>query len=218
MPSETSEVERYSYDELKKAQAYCAENAVLAALRACGQTSDAQKEVFRAHVNDLCASVFAGALRQYNPTTKGMPCNIRSLSVVTTHGVMILYAMTNNSYLCVEVVEPVDHSMVARVAELEKQLKEKEATVNALRASVPQRAAQITQQKIEVERKRTAQVLGEYVNTTREWDRLDLYQSISHSMESVEVSDEGEQLKHVEAKFERIKETFNKVRRWSSDA
>ncbi|TMW63735.1 hypothetical protein Poli38472_002676 [Pythium oligandrum] len=62
--------ERYSYAELKRAQAQCAEKAADAAVATCGTTSEAQKAVFRAHVNDLCASVFTAALRQYNPVSK----------------------------------------------------------------------------------------------------------------------------------------------------
>jgi hypothetical protein len=67
----TPRMDRYSYAELKRAQTQCAEKAVGAALEACGATSDAQKEVFKAHVNDLCASVFTAVLRQYDPVSKG---------------------------------------------------------------------------------------------------------------------------------------------------
>ncbi|KAG7398998.1 hypothetical protein PHYBOEH_009991 [Phytophthora boehmeriae] len=41
-----------------------------AALRECGSASVAQQQIFRAHVNDLCATVFAAALRKYNPEDK----------------------------------------------------------------------------------------------------------------------------------------------------
>ncbi|KAJ0409546.1 hypothetical protein ATCC90586_010057 [Pythium insidiosum] len=121
-------MERYSYGELKRAQTECAAKAVDAALAACGQTSTAQKEVFRAHVNDLCASVFAAALRQYNPTKK-------------------------------EHLAPVDDALTTRVTALEKELREKESAVQALRESVPRLAAAKTKEQLERARKRSSDVL-----------------------------------------------------------
>ncbi|EEY57380.1 uncharacterized protein PITG_11231 [Phytophthora infestans T30-4] len=41
-----------------------------AALKECGSASAAQQQIFKAHVNDLCATVFAAALRKYNPEDK----------------------------------------------------------------------------------------------------------------------------------------------------
>ncbi|GLD97729.1 hypothetical protein PINS_up006419 [Pythium insidiosum] len=125
---EAAGMERYSYGELKRAQTECAAKAVDAALEACGQTSTAQKEVFRAHVNDLCASVFAAALRQYNPTKK-------------------------------EHLAPIDDELSERVAALEKELRDKEAAVQALRESVPRLAATKTKEQLESARKRSSDVL-----------------------------------------------------------
>ncbi|TDH65905.1 hypothetical protein CCR75_005363 [Bremia lactucae] len=61
---------RYSYLEIKEAQRVCGEKMNAAALKECGSVSVAQQQIFRAHVNDLCATVFAAALRKYNPKDK----------------------------------------------------------------------------------------------------------------------------------------------------
>ncbi|CAI5746455.1 unnamed protein product [Peronospora destructor] len=58
---------RYSFLEIKEAQRVCGEKMTAMALRECGSASAAQQQIFRAHVNDLCATVFAAALRKYNP-------------------------------------------------------------------------------------------------------------------------------------------------------
>ncbi|KAH7477251.1 hypothetical protein PRIC1_001268 [Phytophthora ramorum] len=61
---------RYSFLEIKEAQGVCGEKMAAAALKECGSASAAQQQIFRAHVNDLCATVFAAALRKYNPEEK----------------------------------------------------------------------------------------------------------------------------------------------------
>ncbi|KAE9046366.1 hypothetical protein PR002_g1691 [Phytophthora rubi] len=61
---------RYSFPEIKEAQRVCGEKMAAAALRECGSASAAQQQIFRAHVSDLCATVFAAALRKYNPEDK----------------------------------------------------------------------------------------------------------------------------------------------------
>ncbi|KAL3672195.1 hypothetical protein V7S43_002857 [Phytophthora oleae] len=58
---------RYTFLEIKEAQRVCGEKMIAAALKECGSVSAAQQQIFRAHVNDLCATVFAAALRKYNP-------------------------------------------------------------------------------------------------------------------------------------------------------
>lgn len=67
-PSRSS---RYTYAELKEAQRRCEAKMVETALLECSEASKPQKEIFRAHVTDLCANVFAAALRKYNPESKG---------------------------------------------------------------------------------------------------------------------------------------------------
>ncbi|GAB9475739.1 hypothetical protein Gpo141_00012821, partial [Globisporangium polare] len=57
-----------------------------------------------------------------------------------------------------EDVEPVDKDTVAKVAALEKKLKEKEAAVKALREQVPKLAAEKTRSQLEKSRKRSADV------------------------------------------------------------
>ncbi|RLN37084.1 hypothetical protein BBJ28_00007944 [Nothophytophthora sp. Chile5] len=61
---------RYAFLELKEAQRICGLKMTAAALRECGTASAAQKEIFRAHVSDLCATIFSAALRKYNPEDK----------------------------------------------------------------------------------------------------------------------------------------------------
>lgn len=61
---------RYSFLEIKEAQRVCGEKMAQAALEECGSASKAQQQIFRAHVSDLCATVFAAALRKYNPEDK----------------------------------------------------------------------------------------------------------------------------------------------------
>ncbi|RLN79580.1 hypothetical protein BBJ28_00004323 [Nothophytophthora sp. Chile5] len=61
---------RYTFLELKEAQRICGLKMTAAALRECGTASAAQKEIFRAHVSDLCATIFSAALRKYNPEDK----------------------------------------------------------------------------------------------------------------------------------------------------
>ncbi|KAG6620011.1 Myb protein J [Phytophthora cinnamomi] len=63
---------RYSFLEIKEAQRACGDKMAAAALRECGSASAAQQQIFRAHVSDLCATVFAAALRKYNPEDKRM--------------------------------------------------------------------------------------------------------------------------------------------------
>uniref|UniRef100_A0AAV1U0V3 Uncharacterized protein n=1 Tax=Peronospora matthiolae TaxID=2874970 RepID=A0AAV1U0V3_9STRA len=63
--------QRYSFVEIKEAQRVCSEKMMAASLQeVCGSASAAQQQIFRAHVNDLCATVFAAALRKYNPENK----------------------------------------------------------------------------------------------------------------------------------------------------
>lgn len=62
---------RYSYAELKEAQRRCESKMVETALLECRDASRAQREIFRAHVTDLCANIFAAALRKYNPENRG---------------------------------------------------------------------------------------------------------------------------------------------------
>jgi flagellar motility protein MotE (MotC chaperone) len=61
---------RYSFLEIKEAQRICGEKMAAAALREIGSASSAQQQIFRAHVSDLCATVFASALRKYDPEDK----------------------------------------------------------------------------------------------------------------------------------------------------
>ncbi|KAF4317565.1 hypothetical protein BBO99_00003288 [Phytophthora kernoviae] len=68
--ADAAENSRYSFLEIKEAQRVCGEKMTAAALRECGSASVAQQQIFRAHVNDLCATVFAAALRKYNPEDK----------------------------------------------------------------------------------------------------------------------------------------------------
>ncbi|RLN60574.1 hypothetical protein BBJ29_002836 [Phytophthora kernoviae] len=68
--ADAAENPRYSFLEIKEAQRVCGEKMTAAALRECGSASVAQQQIFRAHVNDLCATVFAAALRKYNPEDK----------------------------------------------------------------------------------------------------------------------------------------------------
>ncbi|CEG50494.1 uncharacterized protein PHALS_00636 [Plasmopara halstedii] len=70
VPSDGKLAPRYSYLEIKEAQRVCGEKMNAAALKECGSVSAAQQQIFRAHVNDLCATVFAAALRKYNPEDK----------------------------------------------------------------------------------------------------------------------------------------------------
>lgn len=149
----TLQAERYAYAELKEAQRRCGEKAVAAALRACGSASTAQRkvrsvrwkrerertatnlelaglQVFQAHVNDLCASVFIAMVRQYNPDTKGAAVTVVVKVVVRTSMVLMLVRMR------AEDVEPVDQETVAKVEALEKRLREKEAAVKQLREKV----------------------------------------------------------------------------------
>ncbi|KAF1772708.1 hypothetical protein GQ600_8298 [Phytophthora cactorum] len=70
IPAEEQPVLRYSFLEIKEAQRVCGEKMNAAALKECGSASSAQQQIFRAHVNDLCATVFAAALRKYNPVDK----------------------------------------------------------------------------------------------------------------------------------------------------
>ncbi|KAG3110443.1 hypothetical protein PI124_g7828 [Phytophthora idaei] len=70
VPAEEQPVLRYSFLEIKEAQRVCGEKMNAAALKECGSASSAQQQIFRAHVNDLCATVFAAALRKYNPVDK----------------------------------------------------------------------------------------------------------------------------------------------------
>uniref|UniRef100_M4B5J5 Uncharacterized protein n=1 Tax=Hyaloperonospora arabidopsidis (strain Emoy2) TaxID=559515 RepID=M4B5J5_HYAAE len=62
---------RYSFVEIKEAQRVCSDKMMAASLQEVGgSASAAQQQIFRAHVNDLCATVFAAALRKYNPENK----------------------------------------------------------------------------------------------------------------------------------------------------
>lgn len=65
-----AETKRYSFVEIKEAQRVCGEKMAEAALAECKDASVAQQQIFRAHVSDLCATVFAAALRKYNPEDK----------------------------------------------------------------------------------------------------------------------------------------------------
>ncbi|CAI5733876.1 unnamed protein product [Hyaloperonospora brassicae] len=66
--SPRSQRPRYSFVEIKEAQRVCSDTMMAAALEEVrGSASAAQQQIFRAHVNDLCATVFAAALRKYNP-------------------------------------------------------------------------------------------------------------------------------------------------------
>ena len=66
-------LQRYSFVEIKEAQRVCSDKMMAAALEEVrGSASAAQQQIFRAHVNDLCATVFAAALRKYNPEHRGL--------------------------------------------------------------------------------------------------------------------------------------------------
>lgn len=93
-------------------------------------------QVFQAHVNDLCASIFIAVVRQYDPDTKGAMEKINAFYCYHHHAAYrrLLTAAVMNSFT--EDVEPVDKDTVAKVAALEKKLKEKEAAVKALREQV----------------------------------------------------------------------------------
>lgn len=93
-------------------------------------------QVFQAHVNDLCASIFIAVVRQYDPDTKGTMDKINACCCYCHHAAcrrLLTAAVVNFS---TEDVEPVDKDTVAKVTALEKKLKEKEAAVKALREQV----------------------------------------------------------------------------------
>ncbi|KAI9922028.1 hypothetical protein PsorP6_001900 [Peronosclerospora sorghi] len=130
---------RYSFLEIKEAQRVCGETMTAAALRECGAASFAQQQIFRAHVNDLCATVFAAALRKYNPENKGWG----------------MHAM--------EEMAPVDEAMATTLKQLEMKVKEEEATVKKLQKHVSRMAVSNTRRELAKARKRHADVLVTYV-------------------------------------------------------
>ncbi|KAL0583830.1 hypothetical protein ABG067_006274 [Albugo candida] len=116
---------RYKYAELKQAQGFCADRAMKAIQSECKDLSEAQNEIFRAHVKDLCASIFCSVIKQYNPIVQE------------------------------DVIEPADNKAARRVSQLQEEIQLKKENLQTLRKNVLKMIQTRMECALESGRKRT---------------------------------------------------------------